>query len=156
MPKIVSSSTVSASNDLAQDAEKNLHVYYCKFCGEYVLIIDKRIHKLPRRPTDNASVITKQRTFKLNLKRGTTRIIKRSTGYEKQCRWECPRCDLPVAYDQEADTVYLFDGSVEASGTGERARIGAEGKVLDKRPSALQATADQLIKESKERYRLYG
>ncbi|TPX61024.1 hypothetical protein PhCBS80983_g01361 [Powellomyces hirtus] len=158
MPKIVSSSTVSASSDLATAAEKNLHVYYCQLCGEYVLIIDKRLHKIPRRKTDNAYIITDQRTYKLNMKRGSPTIVKREGGYEKQVGWNCSRCDVPIGYDQGDDSepyVYILENAVQASSSGER-EAGPDGKVRDKRPSALQATADQLIRESKERVRLYG
>ncbi|KAI9105707.1 UPF0428 protein CXorf56-like protein [Phlyctochytrium arcticum] len=77
MPKIVSSSTTSASSELFSSAEKLLHVYYCQFCGEYVLIIDKRLTKLPVRKIDKAHVITSKRTYKVNLKKGDIRIIKR-------------------------------------------------------------------------------
>ncbi|KAJ3164616.1 hypothetical protein HDU88_005263 [Geranomyces variabilis] len=162
MPKIVSSSTVSASSDLQTAVEKNLLVYYCLLCNEYVLILDKRLSKLPRRKTDNAYIITEAHTFKLNLKRASTTVIKREGGYEKQMGWDCPRCGVPIAYDQEEDGrpfVYILDGAVQGAaatrGSANKA-LGPDGKVLDKRPSALQATAEQLIRESKERVRTYA
>ncbi|KAJ3184637.1 hypothetical protein HDU87_004040 [Geranomyces variabilis] len=162
MPKIVSSSTVSASSDLQTAVEKNLLVYYCLLCNEYVLIVDKRLSKLPRRKTDNACIITEAHTFKLNLKRGPTTIIQREGGYEKQSGWDCPGCGVPIAYDQEEDGrpfVYILDGAVQGAGAtrgGANKILGPDGKVLDKRPSALQATAEQLIRESKERVRTYA
>ncbi|KAJ3148615.1 hypothetical protein HDU86_007368 [Geranomyces michiganensis] len=167
MPKIVSSSTVSASSDLETAIEKNLHVYYCLLCNEYVLILDRRLSKLPRRKTDNAYIITQARTFKLNLKRGPTSIIKRDGGFEEQKGWDCPRCGVPIAYDQEEEDgkqpfVYILDGAVQGAaatrggGTNKgKEQLGPDGKVLDKRPSALQATAEQLIRESKDRVRTY-
>ncbi|KND03532.1 uncharacterized protein SPPG_01013 [Spizellomyces punctatus DAOM BR117] len=153
MPKIVSSSTISASAEFITGAEKALHVYYCHYCGEYVLIVDKRLHKLPRRRTDNASIISDKRTFKLNLKRGPTKIIKRAAGYERQSRWSCPRCDLPVAYDQDSGPVYIFDGAVHggtsAQGPDEsRRQVLGESKVEDHRPAQVQMTAEQLLREA--------
>jgi len=44
MPKIISSSIVSSSDQLdgIKKAEKNFKVYYC-LCGEFVLILGKKI-----------------------------------------------------------------------------------------------------------------
>ena len=40
MPKIVSSSTVSSSEQINVRPEQHLHVYYC-LCSEFILVIGK-------------------------------------------------------------------------------------------------------------------
>ncbi|PKY52552.1 hypothetical protein RhiirA4_408417 [Rhizophagus irregularis] len=49
MPKIVSSSTVSSSEQLVANPEQHLHVYYCLYA---------RLERLPRRTTDRAYIIS--------------------------------------------------------------------------------------------------
>ncbi|KAB5595472.1 hypothetical protein CTheo_1149 [Ceratobasidium theobromae] len=75
MPKIVSRSAISSSIDAPQtdSATASLRVYYC-LCGEFILVIDKAIHTLPRRQTDGAIIVrsqdapnSKARVFKLNV-----------------------------------------------------------------------------------------
>ncbi|RKO89177.1 hypothetical protein BDK51DRAFT_53248 [Blyttiomyces helicus] len=127
MPKIVSSSTISASTDLA--AEKNLLIYYCVYCGEFLMVLEKAggsvtyqgaglvdSFGLPRRKTDNAYIVNEEkRTYRFNMETGPTKIVKRDDGYEKQHRMHCPRCKLFVAYDQKRGFTYVLDGAVHAT-----------------------------------------
>ncbi|KAJ3040850.1 hypothetical protein HK097_002446 [Rhizophlyctis rosea] len=160
MPKIVSSTTVSASTDEPQKDSQKLHTYYCLYCGEFVLIIDKHLRKLPRRKTDNAYIIDRTKhTSKLHLATGPTRFVRRDNLYEKQHRYHCPKCALPVAYDQEGQYLYILDKAAHysvagddknaGSGSGDR-EVMREGRVADKRPAGDQMSAEQLLREVAE------
>ncbi|TPX54615.1 hypothetical protein SeMB42_g00191 [Synchytrium endobioticum] len=107
MPKVISSSTVSSKT--AQDtSSSHIRVYYCRFCSEFILIIDTALHNLPRRTTDSACIISAHRAAKWNTKNGAVRILKRHNGYEKQYRRACPRCQLPVGYTVSTDPEYTY------------------------------------------------
>jgi hypothetical protein len=95
MPKIVSKSTVSSSdqqgNNDNSSSNTKLHVYYC-LCSEFILVIDHDLQQLPRRHTDKSYIVANAgRTFKLTVEQGETTIIRREEGYEKQHRLVCPR-----------------------------------------------------------------
>ncbi|PIL37065.1 hypothetical protein GSI_00757 [Ganoderma sinense ZZ0214-1] len=126
MPKVVSRSAVSSSADARPTASSAaaLRVYYC-ICGEFILVIDKSLTALPRRQTDGAVVIRSQdasdakaRVFKLNATAKDPILIERQGGHEKQYRFHCPRCALPVAYQSTPPPVksgpylYVFKGAL--------------------------------------------
>lgn len=95
MPKIVSKSTVSSSdqqgNSDNSSSNTKLHVYYC-LCSEFILVIDHDLQQLPRRHSDKSHIVSNAgRTFKLTVEQGETTIIRRDEGYEKQYRLICPR-----------------------------------------------------------------
>ncbi|KDQ20752.1 hypothetical protein BOTBODRAFT_26770 [Botryobasidium botryosum FD-172 SS1] len=106
MPKIVSRSAVSTSTDAAPTASASaaLRVYYC-LCGEFILVIDKALASLPRRKTDGAVILRcqdgpagKARVFKINATNADPVMIARRDGHERQYRFLCPRCTLPIGY----------------------------------------------------------
>ncbi|KAI8802857.1 hypothetical protein BJ742DRAFT_831701 [Cladochytrium replicatum] len=113
MPKIVSSSTLSSSDSAAAQAE--LSIYYC-LCGYYALSCETSLKRLPKRRTDNATIIPKETiVMRHDLKEGTEPIIiQRPAGYEKQLRLHCKNCNLPVAYTcgLEMPYVYIMDSSL--------------------------------------------
>ncbi|KAL5530399.1 hypothetical protein ACEPAF_6657 [Sanghuangporus sanghuang] len=126
MPKIVSRSAVSTSTEAqpTQSSTATLRVYYC-ICGEFILVIDKLLTSLPRRRTDNAIIIraqdsndAKARVFKLNANPVEPILLEREGGYERQYRFVCPRCTLPVAYQttppppKSSPFLYIFPGSL--------------------------------------------
>ncbi|EJD01425.1 uncharacterized protein FOMMEDRAFT_126334 [Fomitiporia mediterranea MF3/22] len=128
MPKIVSRSAVSTSTEgkaqPTQSSTATLRVYYC-ICGEFILVIDKLLTSLPRRKTDNAIIIRSQdsdeakaRVFKLNAAAAEPILLEREGGYERQYRFTCPRCTLPVAYQTTPPPVksgpflYIFSGAL--------------------------------------------
>ncbi|CAH1761049.1 12805_t:CDS:2 [Entrophospora sp. SA101] len=97
MPKIVSSSTISSSEQVNKRPEQHLHVYYC--------LCNAKLEKLPRRKTDKAYIIA-------NGKR-----IYKPDGYEKQFRLHCPRCNLLIAYEmterrKNGQYTYIVEGSL--------------------------------------------
>lgn len=127
MPKVVSRSAVSSSTDAQPTASSTaaLRVYYC-LCGEFILVIDKGLASLPRRQTDNAIIIRAQdnetgkaRIFKLNATISEHPIlIERNNGHERQYRFLCPRCSLPIGYQTSPPPVksqpylYILSGSL--------------------------------------------
>ncbi|KAG8802304.1 hypothetical protein FRC16_009974 [Serendipita sp. 398] len=89
MPKVISKSTISSSNEVAatQSASAALKTYYC-LCGEFILVIDKMLSNLPRRKTDDAIILRSQDTtsakaciFKLNAKESGAVLIDRSRDF---------------------------------------------------------------------------
>ncbi|KAH9853576.1 hypothetical protein C2E23DRAFT_821896 [Lenzites betulinus] len=126
MPKVVSRSAVSSSTDARPTASSTaaLRVYYC-ICGEFILVIDKSLATLPRRQADGATVIrchdtedAKARVFKLNGAPKDPILVERQGGHEKQYRFHCPRCALPVAYQttpppaKSGPFLYVFKGAL--------------------------------------------
>ncbi|KAG2013525.1 hypothetical protein CC2G_010425 [Coprinopsis cinerea AmutBmut pab1-1] len=106
MPKVVSRSAVSSSTDAQPTASSatNLRVYYC-ICGEFILVIEKSLASLPRRKTDNAIIIQSQdndvgkaKVFKLNANPSDPILLERNGSHERQYRFICPRCSLPIGY----------------------------------------------------------
>ncbi|KAF8592390.1 hypothetical protein K439DRAFT_1318318, partial [Ramaria rubella] len=106
MPKVVSRAAVSSSTDAKPTASSiaALRTYYC-ICGEYLLVIDRNLSNLPRRKTDGAIIIrsedtpaAKARIFKLNATPSGAVLVQRTGGHERQWRFHCPRCTLPVGY----------------------------------------------------------
>ncbi|PFH52832.1 hypothetical protein AMATHDRAFT_172876 [Amanita thiersii Skay4041] len=126
MPKVVSRSAVSSSTDAQPTASSAaaLRVYYC-ICGEFILVIDKSLAALPRRKTDNAIVVRSQdtdvakaRIFKLNVTVNEPIFLERQGGHEKQYRFNCPRCSLPIGYQptpppiKSGPFVYILPGAL--------------------------------------------
>jgi len=125
MPKVISRAAVSSSTNAKPTASSvaRLRTYYC-ICGEYLLVIDRDLRELPIRQTDEAIIIrskdtetSKARIFKLNAMVGQPVLIQRAEKYERQWRYSCPRCTLPVAYQTTLPTVkapfvYIIRGSL--------------------------------------------
>lgn len=72
-------------------------------------MIDKPLCLLPRRPTDGAYVIRNQspkRSYKLNtlyLHQRPILLHRGETGFEKQWRHLCHRCELVIGYETQAE-----------------------------------------------------
>ncbi|XP_006460233.1 hypothetical protein AGABI2DRAFT_135486 [Agaricus bisporus var. bisporus H97] len=127
MPKVVSRSAISSSTDAQPTASSTaaLRVYYC-ICGEFILVIDKSLASLPRRQTDNAIIIHTQhndtgkaRTFKLNATISEHPVLlQRKDGHERQYRFLCPRCYLPIGYQtspppaKSGPYIYILSGAL--------------------------------------------
>ncbi|KAF8917870.1 hypothetical protein CPB85DRAFT_1214707, partial [Mucidula mucida] len=93
----------------------------------FKLVIDKSLSALPTRPADGAIVLrtkdspvggAKARVFKLNATLNEPVLIEREQGHERQFRFHCPRCTLPVGYQstpppaKSGDFLYLFAGAL--------------------------------------------
>ncbi|EIW71660.1 hypothetical protein TREMEDRAFT_28127 [Tremella mesenterica DSM 1558] len=83
-----------------------LRSYYC-LCGDFVLVIQGKLDRLPQRQTDHAYIIRSQsgsdqpaRKFKLNAEPGQKYLLRRKDGenYEMRQPFLCGRCKSTVAY----------------------------------------------------------
>ncbi|RKP04907.1 hypothetical protein THASP1DRAFT_20525 [Thamnocephalis sphaerospora] len=124
MPKIISRTVVSTSDQAPQLERPPLHTYYC-VCGEFALIsaTDAQLERLPKRQTDLAAIVSRERrVFRLNAKDGAVVLVKRNDKMEKQLRKQCTRCGLWIAYEvpdaPESERmlpfVYVVDGALVA------------------------------------------
>ncbi|KAJ9112377.1 hypothetical protein QFC19_000798 [Naganishia cerealis] len=88
MPKVISRAAISSSDQAPATASSLavLRTFYC-LCGEFMLVIDRGLDKLPRRKTDGSYIIRCKdgadlplqaaRKFKLNAEPGQQCYIKR-------------------------------------------------------------------------------
>ncbi|EJD53710.1 hypothetical protein AURDEDRAFT_110482 [Auricularia subglabra TFB-10046 SS5] len=128
MPKVISRSIASTSTDAKPTASSvaALKVLYC-ICGEFILVIDKNLALLPRRRTDDASILRAQdgrhpderkAVFKLNVTHAERAVLlQRADGkLEREHSFSCPRCALPIGYTNEpmkdAPFVYIHKGAL--------------------------------------------
>ncbi|KAJ7179006.1 hypothetical protein C8R46DRAFT_1072150 [Mycena filopes] len=152
MPKIVSRSAVSSSTEARPtfSAAAALHVYYC-ICGEFILVIDKTIGSLPRRRTDESIIVRAQdsdagkaRVFKLNAVMSEPILLERPGGHERQWRFHCPRCTLPIGYQstpppvKAGPFVYIFAGALSQV-QGQVPADAFDGEVEDEKTEEKQA-----------------
>ncbi|XP_077288479.1 STING ER exit protein [Arctopsyche grandis] len=123
MPKVVSRSIVcSDTKDQEEYSEaKPLHIYYC-LCGQMSLILDCAIEKLPLRKTDGGRVIDgAKHAHKITCDEDETIYLKRPEGIERQYRFKCKKCSLPIYYKHEAKSNinFIIKGSlIKSSGEG--------------------------------------
>ena len=89
----------------------DLTVYYCMACGESNLIVGPGVvlTALPKRKTDGAHVLEKGSTvFKLKTVAFETKLLRREKGYERQFRFSCWNCKVPIGYTcEEGDDAKL-------------------------------------------------
>mmetsp|Transcript_12257 Transcript_12257/g.29618 ORF Transcript_12257/g.29618 Transcript_12257/m.29618 type:complete len:330 (+) Transcript_12257:228-1217(+) len=147
MPK--RSTQTYSSEDAPANDEAKIIVYYCKYCGEHVLITDAVLGQLPKRKTDNARVLdTEKYTVRLKAEPEVkAKLIKRANGkMEKQYRYICG--ELPVCYksEQEGKYLYLIDGALSAFNFGQTAGEGGETPV----PPCIQQTAAGTVQVAME------
>jgi len=110
MPKVVSRSVISADNP--NEVHHNLHTYHC-LCGQMLLISDKELTDLPQRRIDRSRFLhTSHRKCKLIVMESDMIRVQRSDGLEKQTRYKCKKCGLPVAYqvDKGSPRYFLLHG----------------------------------------------
>ncbi|XP_075151285.1 STING ER exit protein [Haematobia irritans] len=110
MPKVVSRSIVcSDSKEEEYNEETPLNIYYC-LCGKLALILDCTLEKLPLRRTDGARVIDgRKHAHKLTYHDGDIVYIKRrEKGIEKQYRFNCKSCKLPIYYRHDPNSENTF------------------------------------------------
>jgi hypothetical protein len=129
-----------SSEDAPENDDAKIVVYYCKYCGDHVLITDAVLGQLPKRKTDGARVLDTEK-FTVRLKAEAevkAKLIKRANGkLEKQYRYTCG--EVPVCYksEQEGKYLYLIDGALSAFNFGQSAGEGGETPV----PPCIQQTS---------------
>ncbi|ORX37869.1 hypothetical protein BD324DRAFT_623602 [Kockovaella imperatae] len=131
MPKVVSRAVVSSSESAqpTQSARAVLRSYYC-LCGDFVLVIQGKLDRLPKRKHDGSFIIRAQagknpvtqpaRKFKLNARPGERCLIKRNGTQDLEVRqpFVCGRCNTTVAYQTgpppsgESPFLYIPKGSM--------------------------------------------
>ncbi|KAI8901998.1 hypothetical protein BC833DRAFT_521602 [Globomyces pollinis-pini] len=88
-------------------------VFHCLYCGEYVLTVDSTFDLLPKRPVDSSIVLDEDKlNVHINMSPIDPVIIKRASGFEKQLRYSCPGCQLPLAYHQGGRYLYILQNAV--------------------------------------------
>lgn len=97
MPQTITQTTVTAS----EEKPSPLRTYYC-LCGDFLLVLQGDLSRLPARQTDGAIIIQTQgpkaRKFILNAEDGDRRILEFDDGVEVRQESVCSRCRLVVAY----------------------------------------------------------
>ncbi|XP_030377105.1 UPF0428 protein CG16865 [Scaptodrosophila lebanonensis] len=112
MPKVVSRSIVCSDTKDQEEynEEKPLNIYYC-LCDKMALILDCTLEQLPLREVDNARVIdANDHANKLtyNTAYKTIYIHRKGKGIEKQYRYKCRSCNLPLYYRHNPDSHVTF------------------------------------------------
>ncbi|KAH8283681.1 hypothetical protein KR018_011648 [Drosophila ironensis] len=112
MPKVVSRSIVCSDTKDQEEynEEKPLNIYYC-LCNKMALILDCSLEQLPMREVDNARVINANdhaNKLTYNPKPRMLYIKRKSRGIEKQYRYKCRSCNLPLYYRHSPDSHVTF------------------------------------------------
>eukprot|EP01104_Vermistella_antarctica_P010185 TRINITY_DN2698_c0_g1_i1.p1 TRINITY_DN2698_c0_g1~~TRINITY_DN2698_c0_g1_i1.p1 ORF type:complete len:421 (+),score=73.75 TRINITY_DN2698_c0_g1_i1:136-1263(+) len=94
-------------------------IYKCTSCGSQVLESNIDIQTMPKRKTDNSTVLSHSKTkYLLSIVSGATKKLKRPGGMEMQYRLNCNDCGVAVAYrptpvDAKCKFTYILDAAVE-------------------------------------------
>lgn len=72
------------------------YISYC-LCNEILLITEIPVSSLQRRDVDLSWLVPKE-GFKLNVQASKVVLIQREHEVERQYRFECQNCSLPVGY----------------------------------------------------------
>ncbi|KAK4687114.1 hypothetical protein P7C73_g2996, partial [Tremellales sp. Uapishka_1] len=131
MPKVVTRAIVSSSEQAraTQSSQVVLRSYYC-LCGDFILVCQGKLDRLPRRKTDGSYIIRSQagsnaelqpqRKFKLNAVPGQKCVIRRKDSAKIEIRqpFVCGRCNATVAYQStpppagDGPFLYILKGSM--------------------------------------------
>ncbi|KAK8822337.1 hypothetical protein WA577_005501, partial [Blastocystis sp. JDR] len=96
----------------------NMCVCYCRYCGEYAMILPCPIETLLIRKRDMSRVLSENGVdFKYNLNYEGDTYIRREKGLERQCRLYCTHCRLVIAYrlappGEPSKFLYIVNGSL--------------------------------------------
>mmetsp|Transcript_30013 Transcript_30013/g.52690 ORF Transcript_30013/g.52690 Transcript_30013/m.52690 type:complete len:219 (+) Transcript_30013:8-664(+) len=123
----------SEDTDLKDDG---LKVCYCRYCGQYSMILDVSVSTLPTRKSDGAHVVNeKRRVCRRNMVEGQAKLIKRKGGLEKQYRWFCKQCGLFLCYRSvPADARGKYTFIVKDALTDNLGELKEAGVIIKGRP----------------------
>ncbi|XP_017154774.2 UPF0428 protein CG16865 [Drosophila miranda] len=149
MPKVVSRSIVCSDTKDQEEysEEKPLNIYYC-LCNKMALILDCTLDQLPLREVDNARVINANEHANKLTYNPTPKVLYirrkgRGNAIEKQYRYKCRSCDLPLYYRHNPDshvTFVMFNALVSAKNEQPLAQLlGTEAKNRAKLSTAAPA-----------------
>lgn len=98
--KDIRQNTYSYAKEQFQRYGQQLYDYYCSLCGANVLILDCILERLPKRRTDNSSIINGKMVFIKNYMRKDKLVVlkKDNNKYEKQWRYNCNDCGAFIGY----------------------------------------------------------
>eukprot|EP00300_Choanocystis_sp_HF-7_P028620 c34404_g1_i1.p1 GENE.c34404_g1_i1~~c34404_g1_i1.p1 ORF type:complete len:158 (+),score=20.98 c34404_g1_i1:51-524(+) len=148
MPKIISRSQAFASNH--DNEGPGLLVYYC-LCGAHVLTSALSIEKMSRRQTDNSiTVPMRNGVVRYRANEGASKVIKRAAGFEKQYRYHCAECGLPIYYapqPQNPPFTYILDGAVTAGATQDLSVARLPGRTVLTTKRKRDMNDDEVDKE---------
>mmetsp|Transcript_27109 Transcript_27109/g.64683 ORF Transcript_27109/g.64683 Transcript_27109/m.64683 type:complete len:269 (+) Transcript_27109:36-842(+) len=108
-------STQVLSSEEQSSQSDRFCAYYCFACGSFAMAVEGLLHTMPRRKADASTVLPKKASLKHSFKKGECKSIKREGGTEKQFRWNCGSCAVPICYQskpfdhEEIDYMYIFD-----------------------------------------------
>ncbi|KAH8276046.1 hypothetical protein KR026_001722 [Drosophila bipectinata] len=132
MPKVVSRSIICSDTKDQEEynEEKPLNIYYC-LCNKMALILDCSLEQLPLREIDNARVINATEHANKLTYNPTPRMIyikrkSRGNAIEKQYRYKCRSCNLPLYYRHSPDsnvTFVMFNALMRNKGDKPLAKI---------------------------------
>ncbi|XP_017108658.1 STING ER exit protein [Drosophila bipectinata] len=149
MPKVVSRSIICSDTKDQEEynEEKPLNIYYC-LCNKMALILDCSLEQLPLREIDNARVINATEHANKLTYNPTPRMIyikrkSRGNAIEKQYRYKCRSCNLPLYYRHSPDsnvTFVMFNALMRNKGDKPLAKIlSTSSEAKSKTSSSTQA-----------------
>jgi len=106
------------SEDSTVVGEKSLYSFYCAICGDHALTTDVDCFTLPRRNTDKAFCLDEAIYFHKKYGNFGERILlRRQNGVERQYRFYCRQCRLPIGYrpnppKETSKFTYLYHDSL--------------------------------------------
>ncbi|KAH8393558.1 UPF0428 protein CG16865 [Drosophila serrata] len=132
MPKVVSRSIVCSDTKDQEEynEEKPLNIYYC-LCSKMALILDCTLDQLPLREVDNARVINANEHANKLTYNPTPKMLyikrkSRGNAIEKQYRYKCRSCNLPLYYRHSPDsqvTFVMFNALIRNKGDAPMAQL---------------------------------
>ncbi|XP_052852214.1 STING ER exit protein [Drosophila gunungcola] len=151
MPKVVSRSIVCSDTKDQEEynEEKPLNIYYC-LCNKMALILDCTLDQLPLREVDNARVINANDHANKLTYNPTPKMIyikrkSRGNAIEKQYRYKCRSCNLPLYYRHSPDsqvTFIMFNALIRNKGESPLSQLlSSELKGSTKAPAAKPASS---------------
>ncbi|KAH8409955.1 hypothetical protein KR009_002198 [Drosophila setifemur] len=153
MPKVVSRSIVCSDTKDQEEynEEKPLNIYYC-LCNKMALILCS-LDQLPLREVDNARVINSNEHANKLTHNPTPKMLyikrkSRGNGIEKQYRYKCRSCHLPLYYRHSPDshvTFVMFNALIRNKGDQPLAQLlssSTEAKGGAKTSAAAPAAAE--------------
>nr|CAG4641314.1 EOG090X0H7H [Eulimnadia texana] len=117
------SKACTTSNNQFRSRESSLQIQQI-LAGRFILIqiFHSSLEKLPLRQRDGARIIDgAKNVHKIITEPSDTVYIRRDGGIERQYRYKCKQCSLPLYYkhDRQSGTYFIIKGALVKSGEGQ-------------------------------------